>query len=321
MRAGSAGGVALVERLRRTPGSRRWLLCDLTDSRQRMYKGTLLLQRNRRCETTVGGWPLALCQDRQGMGNRRRGRRWPWIVLGLVVVVTAAGVLLWRAAGRSDPVTLAETLERFRAAGAAETASDAPAPGVYTYEVSGAEEGRAGPLTVRRDLPAEAQMTVTRSGPGWEAELALSAQHVEAGRYGVASEGVVQSWRRVDLTFAGFGRDDRRELVGGLVIAPSPLRVGQAFNDDYLAGSLRNRVRGRVDRREDVTVGAVSVPAYVIVADTATTGALSGSRRETTWWSPELRVPVRARVQVTLDGPFGYSSTYEIRLVALVPET
>jgi hypothetical protein len=245
------------------------------------------------------------------------------LVRSLVVICligVAGAALMVRAAGHSDPVSLDDVLARFRAQGSTGGAS-APAAGVYTYRVTGSEAGGTGPFKVRRDFPETATVTVRRTATGWETETNLSEQHIEGARYRINAGAIEMVWRREDVTFAGLGRDDRRDIVGRYRIAPVDPRPGQRFDDTYLAGSLQNRVQTEVVRREQVRVGGVSVPVVVVTSTTRTTGALSGSREETVWWSSELRVPVRLTQRVTISGVVAFDSRLEMTLQGLTPAT
>ncbi len=235
-------------------------------------------------------------------------------------MAAVAVALMVRAAGHSDPVSLKDVLSRFRA-GSASSRPTSPADGVYTYGVRGSEAGGSGPFKVRRDFPARAAVTVTATPDGWQTETSLSRQHVEGARFRIAGDAIQMVWRREDVTFAGLGRDDRRDLRGRYRIAPLDPRPGMRFTDTYFAGSLRNVVTTNVLRRETLTVDGVVVPTVVITSSTRTSGALSGTRDETVWWSPELRVAVRVKQRVVIDGVVAFDSTVDMMLTGVTPAT
>lgn len=232
--------------------------------------------------------------------------------------MVVAALALWYQASRSDPVPESEVVRRFRD-DPPTTTHGGPAAGVYLYDVTGRERGGAGPVQVGRDLPRRATLTVTGTDTGWQAETAYSRQHVEASRLERVDGDVVMRWRRVDVSFAGFGRDDRREILGVVRIVRSAAGPGDGWTDHYRTGTLENVVRSRVLRREPVTVGGRSATATVIESVTTTTGALSGTRREMFWWLPDLRLVARSRLQVEIRGVFGYRSTIDATLRSLTP--
>lgn len=239
----------------------------------------------------------------------------------MVVAALAIGVALFvRAAGHSDEVTLADVLARYRSAPSAGRAGP-PQAGVYTYRVRGHEAGGAGPFRIGRDLPELATTTVTRFGDGWQTETRLSRQHVEGARFVVTGGAVRMVWRREDVTFAGVGRDDRRDLVGTYRVAPLRPTPGIMWRDEYLAGSLRNVVTTTVGDRERLDVDGTVVPTIRIDSRTTTTGALSGTRVETVWWSTDLRIAVRVRQRIEIDGVFGYEATLDMALTGVRPTT
>lgn len=248
-----------------------------------------------------------------------RRLRWTLGLLLLVLVVVVA--VLWREAGRSDPVPESEAVADLREGGVRAT-DGGPRPGVYRLAVSGHEEGGAGPIHVSRTLPPEGTVTVSGTPGGWEVLTTYSRQHVEAARYVSAGGYVRMVWRRVDVSFAGFGRDDRRDIRGPARLVPSAEPpVGTRWTDRYMTGTLTNVVENRVLRHEPITVGGERVATVVIRSATRTTGALSGSRDETLWWSPAHRMVVRSDLVVRIGGVFGYRSDIRSRVADLTPVT
>lgn len=254
------------------------------------------------------------------MATTPRRRKLAIGVAVMVVALVVGGLVLWRIASHSDPVSLQDVLKRFRAASQGAAVDGPPAPGVYAYRLTGREHGGAGPLAVTRDLPSQAVATVTRTPDGWQIQTEYSKQHIEGARYVVRADAIDMVWRRVDVSFAGLGRDDRRDLTGRYRLIPVAATVGDTWNDRYLAGTLVNRVRTRVVRREEIDVAGTPVPTLVLQSHTETSGTFSGTRDETLWWSPELRVPVRSKLDVVVKGVVGYDSHLDMTLTGLTPE-
>lgn len=324
----AAGTVWFAVRRRRTPRSTRGLVCV-----ERTPHGRVRRRRPKPGEIAVAetaplqdggdldsGPNAAVLPTLRFVKHTPARRRLLRSLVVIVLIASAGAALMVRAAGHSDPVSLDDVLARFRDQGSAGGTS-APAAGVYTYRVTGSEAGGTGPFKVRRDFPETATVTVRRTSTGWETETNLSEQHVEGARFRLNAGAIEMVWRREDVTFAGLGRDDRRDIAGRYRIAPVDPRPGERFTDTYLAGSLRNRVQTDVVRREQVRVGGVGVPVVVLTSKTRTTGALSGSRDETVWWSSELRVPVRVTQRVTIGGVVAFDSRLEMTLQGLTPAT
>jgi hypothetical protein len=233
------------------------------------------------------------------------------LALLLLVVAVAGGLWLWQRAGSSTPVSEESALREFREGRAPATGGGdgVPRPGVYAFRVEGWEKGGLGPLAVRRDLPGTARYVVRLVPGGFEDLLQLSKEHAEGVRYRSTREGLRATWRRTDVTFVGFGRDDRRGLRPPPLSVPSPLRVGLRWSAEYRADQLRVSTRSRVLRAESVRVGDRTLRAYVIRHDSVTTGPHPGTRVEVVWWAPAIALPVRW----TIDGDTTGTVTFRVR--------
>lgn len=244
-----------------------------------------------------------------------------WWVLAVGVLLVGAGVLVWHEATHSDPVSPDEALHDYRDERGVPT-HGGPRPGVYRMSVTGREDGGLGPVRAPRTLPRQGTVTVTGTDDGWEVLTTYSRQHIEAARYVAKGPQIAMTWRRVDVTFVGIGRDDRRDIDGTarLLTEENP-EPGTTWTDRYLTGSLVNEVTNRVLRRENLSIGGESVATVVVRSRTTTTGALSGTRDETFWWSPAHRLVVRSSLAVDIGGVVGYRSHIDSRLDDLTPVT
>lgn len=254
--------------------------------------------------------------DRVSWIRRHPIRSAVWLLALAVAVIV---LVLWRVAASSDPVSDNEALAAFRSAPAGR-GGDGPRPGVYSYAAAGSETGGAGPLAVTRDIPSRASLVVTPRPDGWEAEMSYSRQHVEAARYRVSRGEVRITWRRTKVTFAGFGRDDRRTVEPPSVFLPADLRVGATWRQTYRTGDLTVRVDSRVLRAEAVDVAGRDVPTLVISSRSITEGPHPGTRDETLWWAPSLRLPVRWDVNMDIGGTFSFRAETSLRLTDTTPK-
>lgn len=238
-----------------------------------------------------------------------------------VCVVAVGAVVLWQHASSSTPVSLDDALHTFRdrPAGAAPENADAPPPGVYRFQASGSEVGTVGPLRVRRPVPAEANLVVTPTPDGFETEWQISQEHIEGYRFRVHAGWATLVWRRVDVSFLGVGRDDRRDVTGSARWIPTHPRVGQTWPVDFWTAKLHTTGTGRVVRRETITVAGRPEPAYLVEVDTRTAGAHGGPRTERIWWSARDRVPLRVEATTALGGVVGFRSQVSMRLAAAAP--
>jgi len=238
-------------------------------------------------------------------------------------VLVAVGVAAWRAASRSTPVSEADAVAGFRSdrggSPAAASAPGVPAPGVYTYRASGREDASLGPLSISRSVPAEVRYVVTRRPGGYAVELRVSGEHVEGYRYRVTPGWTDMTWRRVDVTFLGLGRDDRRDVVPAARWIPRRPAAGTGWEVDFLTGSLRTRGRGRVTGRGVLPLDGRPEPVSVVRTVTRTSGAHGGGRDETVWWSPRLALPVRMISDTRLGGVAGFRGRLRLDLVSATP--
>lgn len=246
-------------------------------------------------------------------------------LVGIVVVLAIAGGVLWawQSARSSDPVSREEALEDFReGAGPARAARPGvPRQGVYTYRQSGSERGGAGPVSLRRGLPSEAQYVITPTKDGFQEQLSLSEQHIEAVRFRIRPEGTRAVWRRTDVTFVGIGRDDRRELRPPPLHLARGLKVGLTWAGRYMAGALPVTYRSEVLRREAVEVGETRVATFVVRATSETGGAHPGTRTDTFWWSPRFALPVRWSIDMDIRGTATLDTISDLQMESLAPVT
>jgi hypothetical protein len=252
--------------------------------------------------------------------KRPRWIRWPWLLAAIAAVIAVAGVVVWRSAGSSDPVSRDEALAAFRAAGGGAGPAVGPAPGVYSYVASGSETGGVGPFAITRALPAEARLVVTPRADGWDAELDYSRQHIESMR--VVSDGgaLKVTFRRTKVTFAGFGSDDRREVEPPSLFLPANPAPGMRWRESYRTGDINVRADNRIVRRERVRVGGRDVDVVVMTSSSVTDGPHPGTREETIWWAPALALPVRWDVDMDIGGTFAFKARSSVRLTSVAPE-
>jgi hypothetical protein len=242
----------------------------------------------------------------------------------LVLVLLAAigtGWWLWHRAGESSPVSRESALRDFRASGSegARPGRGVPAPGVYTYLQSGSERGGAGPLSVGRSLPDRARYVVTAAPGGYAEELDMSEEHIEGLRVRVGPKGSREVSRRTDVTFAGIGRDDRRDLTPPPLRMPRALPVGARWSSSYHAGPLPVSSRSEVVRAEVVEIDGRRFATRVIRSDAVTGGVHPGTRIDTMWWSPALSLPLRWDIDMRIRGIVRLDTHATLTLESVTP--
>ena len=238
-----------------------------------------------------------------------------------VAVLVAGWLVVRQVAGSSDPVSDREALATFTTAARGTVPTGGPVPGVYRYRATGTERGGAGPLVVSRGLPAEARLVVTAHDGGWQAEVSYSRQHIEGARYVLRDGAIRVTWRRTKVTFAGFGRDDRRSVTPPSVFLPVRPEVGANWVEEYRTGDISVRAESRILRRERMTVAGERLETLVLESRSTTSGAHPGIRTETLWWSPALGLPVRWNVDMDIGGVFAFKARSSLVLRATAPVT
>lgn len=248
----------------------------------------------------------------------------PWRILAVLaaLALVGAGLWAWERAGSSTPVSEDAALREFREGGgpgAAPPAAGVPRPGVYTFAQWGSEEGGVGPATISRGLPDRARYVVTPAPGGYRERLDISEEHVEAVRLRVGPSVTRELSRRTEVTFLGFGRDDRRDLVPPPARLVRPLTVGRRWSSRYTAGTLRVVTRSVVARAEVVEVEGRRYATRVVrtVGDTA--GTHPGRRVDVIWWSPALALPLRWTIEMEIGGPATLRTRAELRLERVEP--
>lgn len=243
-------------------------------------------------------------------------------VLAAVAALLVVGwVVVQRVAGSSDPVTDRDALAAFNAAPPGVVPAGGPAPGVYRYRARGSERGGAGPFAISRDIPAEALLVVTPRGSGWDAELSYSHQHIETARYELRDGAIRVTWRRTKITFAGFGRDDRRAIDPPSVFLPAGAAPGARWSEAYRTGDISVKGDNRILRAQRVSVDGANVDVLVVASRATTSGPHPGTRTETLWWASTLGLPVRWDVDMDIGGVFAFRARTRLELVSAVPMT
>ena len=230
------------------------------------------------------------------------------------------GWVSWNRAHDTTEVSRSSAVERFRESGTAPGVAGIPEPGVYTYRQSGSERGSFGPIGIDRTLPNEARLTIRSVEGGYLQQLDLAREHIEARRFKLTPAGSRVTWIRTKITFARFGRDDRRSTRPQPLEVPAKLRLGQAWATTYRTGDLPVAAASRVLRRDDVTVDGDAVDTFVIETRSVTGGSHPGTEIDTTWWSPRYRLPIRLELERRIRGAAGLRVDTVLEITSLRPE-
>lgn len=242
------------------------------------------------------------------------------VPLVIVLVLIGLGAWWWSRAGSSTPVSQAEAGEDYGGGADATAIPDGPRAGVWSYRATGNETVGVGPVSIDRPLPSTAQVVVRPAAGGFWRTLALSKEHVEASRLRLSPEGEYLVERVTTVKVAGLGRDDRQVLVPPPLVYPSAMEVGDAWQERYRMDEVRVSGTARVLRRAVVDVGGTPVRALVVDKKATITGPVSGFRRDTVWWSPDLHMPVRLVMATKVGGVASLRTDVTIVLTSTEPQ-
>lgn len=257
------------------------------------------------------------------------------LVAAAVVVVAVIGVVAWLVWPRgTTEVSKKEALERFRERGTStaktpvESTPRAPASGVYTYDATGTETVKLGPLPAEtRPLPATVTAAVRDEGSGcFEWSVNLFAEHTEDTRWCVEGTSL-----RLD-------RHVKHQKIGALSPTATMTCDPAVFVTD-LAAPGRTDVRctlqlsgGPIAVKADLagtatwgeaeqrTIGGTRLSVRPLTVHYPVTGSESGVWDETTWFDEQL-LPVEVERSFHLSGPANFDETSTLTLQSTSPET
>ena len=252
------------------------------------------------------------------------GRRLAWVGGGLAALIVLAVAVLWFLLQTSGAASVDDALEDFASypdLASAEPMDGAPAPGVYTFQVTGEERIGRGSLGISRSVSGEAPFIIRTTDDGYETELRYSADHTEWVRYAVGEEGTTSTWGQSEVKALGIGELRPREWDPPPLRFPAQPAVGDSWSGTYKSGTLDVAIDGSVLREDKVEIGGESVPVVVIESVQSISGAYSGPRTEEFWIDPERNLIVRYTIASDLEGPIDFSITADHVLTSLTPLT
>lgn len=231
------------------------------------------------------------------------------IALGVVLLagVGVALVLRWQRADEARPA-------------AATDAADAVGVRQFRLVLAGEECAGVSVLCLRRDLPAEGVLVVTRSADGTVThERRFSDDHLESQTFTDGPDGLVLAEQRQDVSFAGMRRDERDVPEPAPLLFPATMAVGERWQASYALRKLQVTTASDVVGTETVDVDGQEVDTYVIEQHTTSSGPFEGDERVRIWWAPSLAMPVRRTIERKLSGSFAYQLELDERLASTEP--
>ena len=247
-----------------------------------------------------------------------------FIPLAVLLVLAGAAFWFWKGAQSSTLASEDGALADFReraAQGSFDPRPGVPTPGVYHFRQSGTEEAGSGPLTVSRELPAQAVYIASATKAGYREDLRHSQEHVEEAQFGVTPSGTTALWRRSMVTFLGIGEDTKADVTPPALDHPAKLTIGRTWGGTYDNGDMRVTYRAEVLSKGSVTLDGRAVPTYLIRTDSTFDGPISGTRRDDVAFAPSLALPVAWSITQDTGGDADFSMDAELELESAVPAT
>jgi hypothetical protein len=245
---------------------------------------------------------------------RKRRRRWPWIVLGVVVVLVGAGTVLWQSASRAHQVSLQQA-KRQAGALSGMAGSGRPAPGVYRYVGSGTEqlslpplsqtEGPTIPVTVRLEGSDCFIVRVDYSSHHW--------QTWEYCRHGTDLwELGGQQWQLWSIGPVNVTSSGTVTCTNTMALATHP-SLGQVWSADCsgtnsaVSGTIFSRGTYRFLGDVTLRIGGTSVRCAHYLRLRTNSGAQQGTEHSDVWFDLANGLPVRMvqQLHATTQTSFG----------------
>jgi hypothetical protein len=248
------------------------------------------------------------------------------VLLGVVAAVGVAAAVGWRVVLRdtAEPASVADAVERYRAAASA-AATSIP-PGVYVYATTGFESISALGGT-RHDYPARSTITVGDAPCGmqlrWDVlETRTTSWTVCTAGTGGAVRQQLDGWTELHVFF---GQDDRTDWH----CSRSPWLTSTdatGTRTSHLCDGGDTTQVGTVDivGSEVIAVGGSRVETVHVRLTARENGAARGPLVEERWVESETGLPVRLRYRVRTEnaspiGDVAFTEQFELRLLSLRP--
>lgn len=263
----------------------------------------------------------------------RRRRRWPWVLLAVILIVGAGVFTVWLTTNRATQVTMRQAEARLHSKGDAPGARR-PAPGVYQYAGSGSERLSLPPLS-QSEGPIIPGTVTTQGVDCWVLRLDYSSHH----------------WQTFDVCLHGADVWETGGVTWQL-FSIGPVNVSTTSTFTCAAETMwvpAQRISGRSTRssctgtstsvsgktlsagpytflgQKTLTIGGKQVRAVHFQQERADSGAQRGSERYDIWLSEQTGLLLRFEQDIKLvsKSPIGkvtYTQTGELHLTSLTPQ-
>ena len=262
--------------------------------------------------------------------------------LAIAAGVAAAGVailvafLAWPRG--ADPVTETEAVAAFRsrtatiAATAASTvtpspslsATSLPADGVYSFDATGGEEVKLGPLPGEtRSYPATVPVTIVRTGSCFTTTLNLIEQHTEDTTYCVGDDGTLRMQGHTKHQRVG-AMSPTVEMTCDPGVLYQPGQSSRALQCSLAFSSGPAKMSAKAEGAAQastvsVQVGNAARPATKLEVTYTFTGDINGTWTERTWFDADSWLPLRIERELDMKGFATFKESSTLALVSLEP--
>lgn len=237
-------------------------------------------------------------------------------VLGLVVILVAAGFWTWRRIHHADAPSRSTALAVVAAGGKAE--GSVPV-GVWAATQNGSSSTSLSVLSLKRTLPDSALLEIARSGRSLAMTWRFSAGTYDTFLIRESDRGLLAVGARMATTSLFSSSEASGSFPKSIMLIPKRLRVGTAWSATYPLGKSVVIRKSRVAGRATTTLPGAGAVWKIRVSEEWTGTTAAGSVEETIIWSPKLQIPLSRTVSRNLQGTLTENLTSTVNLSSVTP--
>lgn len=259
-------------------------------------------------------------------------RSWKWwlaVTAGVVAVlalVVGTGVLLYlRGRDSATPVSLDESVDRFRS-GSTQPSGSGPrsaAEGVYVYATKGSEHVDVLDGTMHT-YPDTTTITITAAGCGVNEHWDALAERSDDSLSCAEQSGRVEQSFRTHHEFFGVTDDQEFDCGAGNLLVPSDLRIDSKWNGSCSSASTTTDSQTELVGLETLEIGGEKIEVVHLRIESTNRGASTATTTRDDWRVPDTGLLVRRESENRSEtdsviGKATYVEQFTLELTSLTP--